>query len=261
MLRFVSVLAILAATAKAAPVAPAHYSYVAAHPQHYEVAPQHGYYHGAPIASIPEVQYPIHIVESHEQHLPQKYVVESHDVHHGQQHHAVAAPVYVDHSSDVYSSQGGYSSLYGGASHGHLYNEGGAYGGYANKYNDYYAYPKYNFEYGVNDPHTGDHKAQWEERDGDVVKGGYMLKEADGTTRVVEYTADDHNGFNAVVKKIGHAHHPETYHQQPQYAHHAAAVVPQQSVYGGFGNYAGAYATGDYYGKGATSYAKVWKQE
>lgn len=226
MLRFVSVLAILAATAKAAPVAPAHYSYVAAHPQHYEVAPQHGYYHGAPVASIPEVQYPIHIVESHEQHLPQKYVVESHDVHHGQQHHAVAAPVYVDHS-DVYSSQGGYSSLYGGASHGHLYNEGGAYGGYANKYNDYYAYPKYNFEYGVNDPHTGDHKAQWEERDGDVVKGGYMLKEADGTTRVVEYTADDHNGFNAVVHKSAPAVHKVI----APVAHYAPAPVLSHYVH------------------------------
>lgn len=29
---------------------------------------------------------------------------------------------------------------------------------------------------------------------------------------MVEYTADDHNGFNAVVKKIGHAHHPEVHH-------------------------------------------------
>lgn len=33
------------------------------------------------------------------------------------------------------------------------------------------AYPKYTFDYSVNDPHTGDHKNQWETRDGDVVKG------------------------------------------------------------------------------------------
>lgn len=33
------------------------------------------------------------------------------------------------------------------------------------------AYPRYAFEYSVKDPHTGDNKAQWEKRDGDVVKG------------------------------------------------------------------------------------------
>ena len=41
-----------------------------------------------------------------------------------------------------------------------------------------------------------------------MVKGSYSLNEPDGTIRVVEYTADDYNGFNAVVKKIGHAIHP-----------------------------------------------------
>lgn len=33
------------------------------------------------------------------------------------------------------------------------------------------AHPRYAFEYGVNDPHTGDIKQQKEERDGEVVKG------------------------------------------------------------------------------------------
>ena len=65
----------------------------------------------------------------------------------------------------------------------------------------------------MNDPHTGDRKSQWEERDGDVVKGQYTVDEADGTTRVVSYTSDKHNGFNAVVKKIGKAHHPQTHHE------------------------------------------------
>lgn len=41
--------------------------------------------------------------------------------------------------------------------------------------------------------------------------GAYSLAEPDGTTRIVEYTADKHNGFNAVVKRIGHAHHPQNY--------------------------------------------------
>ncbi|KAL1461000.1 hypothetical protein WDU94_012933, partial [Cyamophila willieti] len=62
---------------------------------------------------------------------------------------------------------------------------------------------KYEFAYEVNDPHSGDIKSQHESRDGDVVQGYYSLVEADGSKRVVEYTADEHNGFNAVVKKEG----------------------------------------------------------
>lgn len=69
-------------------------------------------------------------------------------------------------------------------------------------------YPQYKFSYGVNDPHTGDHKSQHEERDGDVVKGHYTVADPDGTLRTVHYTADDHNGFRAVVEKDGHAVHP-----------------------------------------------------
>uniref|UniRef100_A0A6P7G9P1 Cuticle protein 7-like n=1 Tax=Diabrotica virgifera virgifera TaxID=50390 RepID=A0A6P7G9P1_DIAVI len=73
---------------------------------------------------------------------------------------------------------------------------------------DYYAHPKYEFNYGVQDGHTGDHKTQHEVRDGDVVKGSYTVAEPDGTFRTVHYTADDHNGFNAVVEKSGHPVHP-----------------------------------------------------
>ncbi|KAH0545796.1 larval cuticle protein A2B-like isoform X2 [Cotesia glomerata] len=62
-------------------------------------------------------------------------------------------------------------------------------------------HPQYSFNYGVQDPHSGDSKSQHEVRDGDVVKGSYSLIEADGTKRTVEYTADDHHGFNAVVHK------------------------------------------------------------
>ncbi|XP_055628767.1 cuticle protein 8-like [Toxorhynchites rutilus septentrionalis] len=72
---------------------------------------------------------------------------------------------------------------------------------------DYNAHPKYKFEYGVKDSHTGDHKQQWEVRDGDVVKGQYSLHEADGSKRIVDYKSDDHNGFEAVVQKVEHGHH------------------------------------------------------
>lgn len=61
------------------------------------------------------------------------------------------------------------------------------------------AYPKYDFTYSVADGQSGDNKSQQESRDGDIVKGSYSFHEADGSIRTVEYTADDHNGFNAVV--------------------------------------------------------------
>ncbi|CAL7941947.1 unnamed protein product [Xylocopa violacea] len=63
------------------------------------------------------------------------------------------------------------------------------------------AYPRYSFNYGVLDGYTGDSKSAWEERDGDTVKGEYSVVEADGSIRTVTYTADDHNGFNAVVTR------------------------------------------------------------
>ncbi|KAI9581424.1 uncharacterized protein LOC119637997 [Glossina fuscipes] len=60
-------------------------------------------------------------------------------------------------------------------------------------------HPRYAFEYGVNDPHTGDIKHQREERDGDVVKGEYSLVEPDGNVRTVKYYADWETGFHAEV--------------------------------------------------------------
>nr|CAD7408295.1 unnamed protein product [Timema poppensis] len=94
-----------------------------------------------------------------------------------------------------------------GQSHSHL-------PAISNNIGEEYAHPQYKFDYAVHDPHTGDVKNQWESRDGDVVKGSYSLVESDGTVRTVDYTADKHNGFNAVVKKSGHAIHPKqsSYH-------------------------------------------------
>ncbi|KAK4880006.1 hypothetical protein RN001_008152 [Aquatica leii] len=75
---------------------------------------------------------------------------------------------------------------------------------------DYYAYPKYTFKYGVNDFHTGDIKSQHETRDGDVVKGQYSVVEPDGSIRTVDYTADKHNGFNAIVHRTAATKHEES---------------------------------------------------
>ncbi|XP_072940718.1 uncharacterized protein [Epargyreus clarus] len=78
-----------------------------------------------------------------------------------------------------------------------------------------YAHPKYDFAYSVADPHTGDHKSQHESRDGDAVHGSYSLVQPDGSVRKVDYTADDHHGFNAVVHNSGPSVHP-----QPAYHHY-----------------------------------------
>lgn len=82
--------------------------------------------------------------------------------------------------------------------------------------------PKYTFKYGVNDYHTGDIKSQHETRDGDVVKGQYSVVEADGSIRTVEYTADKHSGFNAIVHKTA----PLKHHQVPE--HHEVETEAQE---------------------------------
>ncbi|XP_050307182.1 cuticle protein 19-like [Anthonomus grandis grandis] len=120
------------------------------------------------------------------------------DYSHG--HHAtsysVASPVVAAHAAPVYAHTAPILAKY-------------AVPAYAHGHEEYPSAPaKYEFDYGVQDPHTGDHKSQHEVRDGDVVKGSYSVAEADGTLRTVHYTADAHNGFNAVVEKSGTPVHP-----------------------------------------------------
>ncbi|CAB3233480.1 unnamed protein product [Arctia plantaginis] len=61
--------------------------------------------------------------------------------------------------------------------------------------------PQYNFGYNVADAITGDYKSQTEQRSGDLVQGQYTVADPDGTLRIVDYSADAVNGFNAVVRK------------------------------------------------------------
>lgn len=61
--------------------------------------------------------------------------------------------------------------------------------------------PQYSFAYDVQDSLTGDSKSQIESRNGDIVQGQYSVADPDGTRRIVDYTADPINGFNAVVRK------------------------------------------------------------
>ncbi|XP_072747899.1 cuticular protein 4 [Anoplolepis gracilipes] len=80
-------------------------------------------------------------------------------------------------------------------------------------------YPQYSYAYDVQDTLTGDAKSQHESRNGDVVSGSYSLLEADGTRRIVEYTADPVNGFNAIVRR------------EPVAVVKPVNVVPQPLVY------------------------------
>ncbi|XP_062543985.1 adult-specific cuticular protein ACP-20-like [Armigeres subalbatus] len=108
--------------------------------------------------------------------------------------------------------------------------EGGYGGDHHHHHEEHHSHPKYKFEYGVKDHKTGDHKSQWEHRDGDVVKGQYTLHEADGTERIVDYTSDKHHGFQAHVKRVGHAHHPQVY------GHHEGGYGGAEGAFGGHGH-------------------------
>ncbi|KAM3965459.1 uncharacterized protein ACR2FA_000296 [Aphomia sociella] len=78
----------------------------------------------------------------------------------------------------------------------------------------------YDFEYSIQDQHSGDIKQQKESRSGDAVHGYYSLVQPDGTQRIVEYTADKEHGFNAVVRYEGQPTAPAkvAYAPAPVYA-------------------------------------------
>ncbi|XP_037044952.1 cuticle protein 8-like [Bradysia coprophila] len=97
------------------------------------------------------------------------------------------------------------------------------------EHHDEYSHPHYSYNYGVHDGHTGDVKSQHESRDGDVVKGQYSLVEPDGSVRTVDYTADDHHGFNAVVSKTGPTVHAHAVHAAPVV--HAVHAAPAHVVH------------------------------
>ena len=90
---------------------------------------------------------------------------------------------------------------------------------------EYDPHPQYSYAYDVQDGLTGDSKGQHETRDGDLVQGSYNVLEADGTRRIVDYTADPVNGFNAVVRKEGAAVAVKTVAAPVVKAVHAAPVA------------------------------------
>ncbi|KAK5646878.1 hypothetical protein RI129_005342 [Pyrocoelia pectoralis] len=64
---------------------------------------------------------------------------------------------------------------------------------------DYVAKPDYSYSYGVEDPKTGNSHSRHEARNGNSVSGEYTVLEADGSVRIVRYTADPETGFHASV--------------------------------------------------------------
>lgn len=72
----------------------------------------------------------------------------------------------------------------------------------------------YDFNYEVHDTHTGDIKRQYEVAKDGNIQGEYSLVEPDGIhRRVVSYTANDHEGFNAKVhREAWNGHGPAPAH-------------------------------------------------
>uniref|UniRef100_A0A1I8N2V1 Uncharacterized protein n=1 Tax=Musca domestica TaxID=7370 RepID=A0A1I8N2V1_MUSDO len=66
---------------------------------------------------------------------------------------------------------------------------------------EYDPHPHYSYGYDVKDALSGDSKTAVETRDGGFVQGQYSLNDADGYRRIVDYTSDPVNGFNAVVRR------------------------------------------------------------
>ncbi|XP_039964081.1 uncharacterized protein LOC120777037 [Bactrocera tryoni] len=81
---------------------------------------------------------------------------------------------------------------------------------------DFIAKPAYEFAYGVEDAQARLLQNRQETRDGDAVWGSYSVVDPDGNLRVVKYTADHENGFQAEVTSNGlgttvHGQQPVSY--------------------------------------------------
>lgn len=89
----------------------------------------------------------------------------------------------------------------------------------------------YEFNYDVHDPHSGDVKQQHESAKDGAISGQYSLIDADGYRRIVDYTADDHHGFQANVRREPVEGHKIVKTIQPAVAVHKYAVAPAPQYY------------------------------
>ncbi|XP_023174011.1 transcription elongation factor SPT5 [Drosophila hydei] len=103
-------------------------------------------------------------------------------------------------------------------------------------HSDYVARPEYSFAYGIEDGEARVLQNRKETRNGDEVRGVYSVVDPDGTLRVVKYTADDTNGFQAEVITNGvatlHGHGSEAggaAHVEQQVEHEQANEVDDEA--------------------------------
>ncbi|XP_064086214.1 cuticle protein 19-like [Macrobrachium nipponense] len=66
----------------------------------------------------------------------------------------------------------------------------------------------YHFQYGVQDPYSGNNFGRHEKSDGNKVYGSYSVDLPDGRKQTVNYKADQYNGFVADVTYSGQPYHP-----------------------------------------------------
>nr|XP_045603036.1 cuticle protein 7-like [Procambarus clarkii] len=69
----------------------------------------------------------------------------------------------------------------------------------------------YNFQYGVKDDYSGNDFGQSEQSDGDTVSGSYTVQLPDGHIQMINYAAEDDNGYKAEVRYEGEAQYPHEY--------------------------------------------------
>ncbi|XP_042886242.1 pro-resilin-like [Penaeus japonicus] len=67
---------------------------------------------------------------------------------------------------------------------------------------------KYDFNYAVNDPPSGNDFGHQESRDGDFTQGSYYVRLPDGRLQTVNYNVDGDSGFVAEVSYEGQAQYP-----------------------------------------------------
>nr|XP_027215627.1 cuticle protein 19-like [Penaeus vannamei] len=67
---------------------------------------------------------------------------------------------------------------------------------------------KYDFNYAVNDPPSGNDFGHQESRDGDFTQGSYYVRLPDGRLQTVNYNVQGDSGFVAEVSYEGQAQYP-----------------------------------------------------
>ena len=89
--------------------------------------------------------------------------------------------------------------------------------------------PKYQFEWAVNDPPSGNDYGQQEGRDGYDPQGSYFVQLPDGRLQRVDYTVSGDSGFVAQVTYEGEAQFPK---QNGGYGKPQPSYGPPKKSYG-----------------------------